>query len=209
MPKTLVLEQPNKEEKPKVSPLAKGQRPYRVIITTEGLIITEWMWRPEDGIVFRTHWKEVKKQFLDKGLVNAYFLQGTRAVYSLLKDGSFLVPFSKTPIVITINDLEYKFDDVYPYAKYVVQAKSTAGKGKVDNKYDFVGIGWRKTIPLKEGFEVDLTVSLLVDPDENGGKWEIIASNPKTKRKYEVWQTYDQGKSLIQIQLDKNRLLKK
>lgn len=208
MPKTMVLEKPEGQEKPKVAPLAKGQRPYRVVITTDGLIITEWMWRPEDGVVFRTHWKEVKKQFLDKGKANAYFLQGTRAVYSLLKDGSFLVPFTKTPVSITINDREYKFDDIYPYAKYVVQARSTAGMKEVTDRYDYVGIGWRKIIPITDDFKVDLTVSLLVDPDENGGKWEIIASNPRTKRKYEVWQTYNQGKSLIQIQLDKKRFFK-
>lgn len=207
MPKTLVLEKPEGEEKPKVAPLAKGQRPYRVVVTTDGLIITEWMWRPEDGVVFRTHWKEVKKQFLDKGKTSAYFLQGVRAVYSLLKDGSFLVPFAKTPVSITINDRKYVFDDIYPYAKYVVQAKSTSDRQKVIDRYDYVGLGWRKNISLVDGFEVDLTVSLIVDPDENGGKWEIIASNPKTKRKYEVWQTYNQGKNIIQIQLDENRLL--
>lgn len=168
-----------KEERKKLKPLDHSPRPYRVVVSNDNIMITEWMLHP-DGTVNRTPWGIVKKDYIEKNNIRAFYIFGRNGRYFLLKDGHFKIPVKPNAglVHVFINDVKMEFKNIYPFSKYVVQAKSIKGGISLNQ---FVGIGWRKVIPVN-GRDIDVTLTLLVDAMERGIGWKVIASEPQNEK---------------------------
>lgn len=199
----LFAPQPKKGEDGKeiiaVDKLSHSQRPYRVLVDKKGFPITEWMAHP-NGFLYRTPMDILRKEYLQKGNTQIFFLDGVLGKYMLLHDGTFKAPQFEEPLRIIVNGREQIFEDIYPHLKFLVQANAEFKDNETITKNVNVGVGWRKNIMITDNWEVDFTITLLVHALEKGWGWEVIASDPKNERyKYETSLTFKPDEHLVNV----------
>jgi len=175
----------------------KVPRPYTCLFLKNGGLLTEWMWNPLDGTMQRISLDKFREPYLDKGLVSRFLLQGTKTQYILLENGTFVMPFSKTPIQIEVNGNIYTFDNVYPHLEYFLNGKiEDTGHQEITN----MGFGWRRDITLFDDKKVKIIVAMIVELDESGGSWHIQAQNSEDRKDtYEFELDYDGEESILRI----------